>query len=126
MFSVTVTGICSPRSAQWSAFLLSSDIEDPVVDFCESPPEFITSTADVDIEWDEPVFHDNSKEEVIISQTHNFGFFPFGDTEVVYTAKDGSGNSAECRITIRLQSKLSSSYSLTGLSPHLRTLLCLA
>ena len=37
------------------------DVEPPVVDFCESPPEFITDTEDVEIEWDEPIFHDNSR-----------------------------------------------------------------
>ena len=73
------------------------------MDFCESPPEFITSTEDVDIEWDEPIFHDNSRDELTIIQSHGFGRFPFGDTEVLYTAEDGAGNSAECRITVRLQ-----------------------
>lgn len=75
------------------------------MDFCESPPEFITNTADVDIEWDEPIFHDNSKDELDIKQTRPFGRFPFGDTEVVYTATDSSGNGVECRITVRLQRK---------------------
>lgn len=73
------------------------------MDFCESPPEFITSTDDVDIEWDEPIFHDNSRDELTIIQTHGFGRFNFGDTEVLYTAQDRAGNSAECRITVRLQ-----------------------
>ena len=39
-----------------------------MIDFCESPPEFITDTVEVDIEWDEPIFHDNSRTELIISQ----------------------------------------------------------
>jgi len=37
------------------------DVEPPVVDYCESPPEFITDTEDVEIVWDEPIFHDNSR-----------------------------------------------------------------
>ena len=81
------------------------DVEDPVVDFCESPPEFITSTSDVDIEWDEPIFHDNSRGDLTITQTHQFGRFPFGNTDVVYTATDGAGNSVTCNISVVLQRK---------------------
>ena len=83
-----------------------SDTEKPVIDFCESPPEFITNTDDVDIEWDEPLFHDNSREPLTIVQTHKFGKFPFGDTVVTYAATDRAGNSATCRITIKLASKI--------------------
>ena len=82
-----------------------SDTQPPVVDFCESPPEFITDTEDVDIEWDEPIFHDNSRETLSISQTHTFGRFKFGETDIVYIASDSSGNTAECKITVSLQSK---------------------
>ena len=85
--------------------MLNSDVEDPVVDFCESPPEFITSTSDVDIEWDEPIFHDNSRGDLTITQTHQFGRFPFGNTDVVYTATDGAGNSVTCNISVVLQRK---------------------
>ena len=42
-------------------FVFFSDVEPPVVDYCESPPEFITDTEDVEIDWDEPIFHDNSR-----------------------------------------------------------------
>ena len=83
-----------------------SDTQPPVIDFCESPPDFITATDDVDIEWDEPLFHDNSREPLTITQTHKFGRFPFGDTEVTDMAIDKSGNSATCKIHIRLASKL--------------------
>lgn len=84
--------------------MLNPDVEDPVVDFCESPPEFITSTADVEIEWDEPIFHDNSRGDLTITQTHHFGrSFPFGNTDVVYTATDDTGNSVTCNISVVLQ-----------------------
>jgi hypothetical protein len=76
-----------------------------VVDICESPPEFITPTEEVEVEWDEPLFHDNSREELLISQTHSFGRFPFGTTAVTYSARDSSGNTANCTIYITLQSK---------------------
>ena len=32
-----------------------------MVDFCESPPNFISDTEDVVLDWDEPMFHDNSR-----------------------------------------------------------------
>lgn len=56
------------------------------------------------MEWDEPLFHDNSKDAPTVTQSHTFGTFPFGQTEVVYTATDGSGNSVSCNITIKLNS----------------------
>ena len=99
-----------------------SDTEKPVIDFCESPPEFITNTDDVDIEWDEPLFHDNSREPLTIVQTHKFGKFPFGDTVVTYAATDRAGNSATCRITITLASKIKH-VLLKSLSIKHRTLL---
>ena len=75
-----------------------------MIDYCESPPEFITDTDDVDIEWDEPIFHDNSRENPTIVQSHKFGKFKFGETEVSYVASDSSGNSVECKIIVSLQS----------------------
>ena len=57
------------------------------------------------MEWDEPLFHDNSKDAPTVTQSHIFGTFPFGQTEVVYTATDASGNSVSCNITIKLNSK---------------------
>jgi hypothetical protein len=91
--------------------MLFEDLEPPVVDLCESPPEFITSTAEVEVDWDEPLFHDNSREELLITQSHTFGRFPFGTTLVTYTATDSSGNTAACSINITLQSKLENEFS---------------
>ena len=81
------------------------DKQPPVIDYCESPPEFITDTDEVDVEWDEPIFHDNSREELLINQTHEFGRFRFGETDITYIASDSSGNKAECTITVSLQRK---------------------
>ena len=84
---------------------LFSDTQPPVIDYCESPPEFISHTNQLSLEWDEPLFHDNSKKPLTVTQSHDFGFvFPFGETNVEYTATDPSGNSATCRITIKLSS----------------------
>ena len=77
-----------------------------MIDYCESPPEFISHTNQLSLEWDEPLFHDNSKKPLTVRQSHDFGFeFPFGETNVEYTATDASGNSASCLITIKLSSK---------------------
>ena len=76
-----------------------------MIDFCESPPDFITNTEEVDIDWDEPLFHDNSRAPLTITQSRTFGRFSFGDTLVSYTARDEAGNSATCNITIRLASE---------------------
>ena len=104
MFSVTVTG--EMKYGLYKKLMPFPDVEDPVVDFCESPPEFITSTSEVDIEWDEPIFHDNSRSDLTITQTHQFGRFPFGTTDVVYTATDDARNSVTCNISVVLQRKL--------------------
>ena len=50
--------------------LLNLDVEPPVVDYCESPPEFITDSEDVVIEWDQPIFHDNSRSGWIYTSIH--------------------------------------------------------
>ena len=76
-----------------------------MIDFCESPPDFITITDDVDIEWDEPLFHDNSREPLTIQQSHKFGRFPFDQTVVTYVATDRAGNSASCDLIIKLASE---------------------
>ena len=100
-----------------------------MVDLCESPPEFITPTDDVTIDWDEPLFHDNSREELTIRQSHAFGRFPFGTTAVTYTASDSSGNTATCNISITLQSRQILCVTFMGIyciSSKIRTLDILA
>ena len=105
-FSVTVKGNFTLRYVIHSNIPLKiPDTQPPVIDFCESPPDFITITENVDIEWDEPLFHDNSREPLTIKQSHKFGRFPFGQTFVSYVATDSAGNSAACDITIKLASE---------------------
>ena len=114
VFSVTVLGLIWCKVVSSARFC--SDTQPPVIDFCESPPEFITLSNDLDIEWDEPLFHDNSKLSPSITQSHSFGRFPFGETDVTYTATDSSGNSVSCHITIKLSSiyNLSQTVGLTS------------
>lgn len=83
-----------------------TDLEPPIVDFCQSPPVFlINNDEDVasEVEWDEPIFHDNSLEPLKISKSHEFGNFPLGVTTVTYLAWDSSGNKATCQIDIEIQ-----------------------
>ncbi|KAG0721268.1 Sushi, von Willebrand factor type A, EGF and pentraxin domain-containing protein 1 [Chionoecetes opilio] len=44
------------------------DEEAPRVDWCESPPIFLSHEEDVDVYWEEPLFSDNSGKEVQVRQ----------------------------------------------------------
>ena len=86
--------------------LLLTDSEAPIIDFCQSPPVFLTNNGENvagNVEWDEPIFHDNSKDPIKINKTHGFGDFPLGSTKVTYVATDSSGNQATCDLTIEVQ-----------------------
>lgn len=55
------------------SFFKIPDREPPVIDFCQSPPIFLVDSSDdisrgfiTDIEWSEPIFHDNSLDDVSI------------------------------------------------------------
>ena len=99
--------------------LFLSDIEPPVTDFCQSPPIFLVDSPQdlelgyiTDIEWSEPIFHDNSLDElsidVDITTNDNFadGRFAIGETtKVVYRATDSSGNNSTCSMEISVQGK---------------------
>lgn len=39
------------------------------MDWCDSPPIFLSHEEDVDVYWEEPMFSDNSGEEVHVSTT---------------------------------------------------------
>ena len=95
------------RNSAKLAILL--DLEPPVVDFCQSPPVFVLNpgqTLATDVEWDEPVFHDNSLTPLNVSRTADLGSdFPIGVTNVTYLARDLAGNKALCVITIQVEGK---------------------
>ncbi len=103
-------------------FLLMSDEEAPVVDFCESPPIFlVTNEQDLErksaeVTWDPPIFHDNSLKDVLNvtlvlgndpvkhSPPHATHVLPIGQTtQIKYTAKDEAGNEAFCDMEITVQ-----------------------
>ncbi|XP_063877551.1 sushi, von Willebrand factor type A, EGF and pentraxin domain-containing protein 1-like isoform X4 [Scylla paramamosain] len=79
------------------------DEEAPRVDWCESPPIFLSHEEDVDVYWEEPIFSDNSGKEVQVTRSLDPGRFPQGDTLVEYLAMDEAGNTASCNITITVQ-----------------------
>ncbi len=80
-----------------------TDNQPPIVDQCESPPIFLLRDRDVSVVWDEPQFSDNSGKAPTVSRSHNPGPFPLGETEVIYTAEDESGNNSTCILVIRVQ-----------------------
>ncbi|KAL0279548.1 UNVERIFIED_CONTAM: hypothetical protein PYX00_001077 [Menopon gallinae] len=82
------------------------DNEIPKVFNCESPPTFYMSdldSADLDVNWTEPIFTDNSVTPLKIEKSHEFGNFSLGTTTVVYTATDASGNSVNCSLNITIE-----------------------
>ncbi|KAK8726504.1 hypothetical protein OTU49_010282 [Cherax quadricarinatus] len=79
------------------------DEEAPRVDWCDSPPIFLSHEEDVDVYWEEPIFSDNSGKAVQVTRSQEPGQFPQGDTMVEYWAVDEAGNVASCNITITVQ-----------------------
>ena len=79
------------------------DMEPPTVDQCESPPTFLLRDRSVNVTWDEPIFSDNSAKLANVQRSHDPGVFPLGETEIVYTASDESGNNATCKIVVNVQ-----------------------
>ena len=54
----------------------------------------------------EAVFSDNSGKAPTVERSHDPCRFPLGETQVVYTASDESGNNRMCAIVIRIQEPL--------------------
>lgn len=91
------------------------------MDFCTSPPIFLVKNeadlaqGEAKVEWDPPIFHDNSLQDVLdvslkIGQQNlktieeASHVLPIGQsTQVIYEAKDEAGNSAFCSMEITLQ-----------------------
>lgn len=74
---------------------------------CVDPPTFYTnfeSSLD-NVTWDEPVFYDNSRIPVRVSQSHESGknIFSIGQTRVFYNAVDKYGNRATCVLNITVE-----------------------
>ncbi|XP_071823795.1 uncharacterized protein [Apostichopus japonicus] len=51
--------------------------------------------------WTDPVATDDSGVVVLVTQSHfSNSMFPVGETQVMYTYRDGSGNTAECTFNV--------------------------
>ena len=96
------------------------DVEPPVVDFCESPPIFLVKNeADLarnkaQVEWDPPIFHDNSLGDALnltlsiegknVPSLNSKYILPLGKaSQVLYEVTDLAGNVAQCQMEITLQ-----------------------
>lgn len=80
-----------------------TDKEPPRIDRCVAPPTFITKDQYANVTWDEPIFSDNSQEEVTVTSSHEPGPFPHGEVSVVFVAVDSSGNNNSCTLTIEVK-----------------------
>lgn len=83
-------------------------VEDNTIPSTENCPINITVFANANCEstatWDIPTFTDNCDSSPQVTSSHNPGdTFPFGDTEVTYTATDNAGNEAICSFTVSVQ-----------------------
>ena len=106
---------------KWKFFsLFFVDVEPPVVDFCESPPIFLVKNErdlarnKAQVEWDPPIFHDNSLGDALnvtlsiqgqsTADLKTKHVLPIGKTtEIIYEVSDSAGNNAQCQMEITLQ-----------------------
>ena len=79
-----------------------SDQTVPRIDRCASPPPVVSHDQYARVEWENPLFSDNSDDELQIKSSHQPGLFPQGTTDVTYTAYDTSGNNNTCTLEIRV------------------------
>ncbi|XP_030830199.1 uncharacterized protein LOC588928 isoform X14 [Strongylocentrotus purpuratus] len=97
------------------------DVETPVISGCPSDitvsVEATESTSNVS--WTEPTAADNSNNVGLTTSHSPYSIFSIGNTNVTYTATDGSGNSDTCLFVVTVLDKVnpllncSSSISLT-------------
>lgn len=79
-----------------------SDKQVPTIDRCFSPLPIVSPEPYAEVSWEEPIFSDNSGNDVKIRRSHAPGLFPKGKTEVVYRAYDDSGNNRSCVLRINI------------------------
>lgn len=77
------------------------DNEPPKVLKCPFKIEKNTTEPKMAVYWNEPIFKDNSREDVIIKKSHEPGHsFEVGRHSVNYLARDLSGNVAKCKFEV--------------------------
>ncbi|XP_038074659.1 mucin-3A-like isoform X2 [Patiria miniata] len=90
-------------TCQFNVFV--NDVQPPVITGCPmNLPRFPTDpTRDTARAfWDEPQASDNSGSVTLTSNYDVGDAFPVGDTVVVYTAEDGSGNAVNCSFVVQV------------------------
>ncbi|XP_053395851.1 sushi, von Willebrand factor type A, EGF and pentraxin domain-containing protein 1-like [Mercenaria mercenaria] len=83
-------------------YVIVKDKQAPTIDRCFSPLPIVSPEPYADVSWEEPIFSDNSGNDVMIRRSHAPGLFPKGKTEVIYKAYDDSGNSRSCVLKINI------------------------
>ncbi|XP_022647927.1 sushi, von Willebrand factor type A, EGF and pentraxin domain-containing protein 1-like isoform X3 [Varroa destructor] len=104
--NITYTATDSQENKNSCTFSVTViDEEPPTVDRCESPAVTLSSDGQgAKVVWEEPLFSDNSNEDVFIWSSHKPGqYFPINDTVVTYNAADNSGNNASCTFNITVK-----------------------
>ncbi|CAH1105370.1 unnamed protein product [Psylliodes chrysocephalus] len=83
--------------------VIIKDSEPPYFENCEDPPIFLSNDpSGANITWEEPHASDNSQ-NVMLTKSHEFGFFKIGTTPVKYVALDNHNNSNICIINITVE-----------------------
>ncbi|KAL4236643.1 biological adhesion [Mactra antiquata] len=83
-------------------YIIVKDKQPPTIDRCFSPLPVVSPEPYAQVDWEEPMFSDNSGNDVRMRRSHAPGLFPKGKTEVVYTAYDESGNFRTCVLKINI------------------------
>jgi len=108
--------VASQKKVKVLYIILTSfvDKQKPTLDRCFSPLPIVSPEAYTHVTWEEPIFSDNSGEEVRIRRSHVPGLFPQGIAEVTYIAYDASGNNNTCTLRINVIRKTHFQYCQTG------------
>lgn len=91
----------SGLSSTCNVSVMVVDNEPPKIVECPFKVERNTTEVQVAVYWKEPIFKDNSKEDVTIRKSHEPGHtFEVGRHSVIYMAIDASQNVAKCRFEV--------------------------
>ncbi|XP_052257236.1 sushi, von Willebrand factor type A, EGF and pentraxin domain-containing protein 1-like isoform X1 [Dreissena polymorpha] len=90
------------NKAECHFYIVVKDRQKPTVDRCFHPLPLVSADVYTEVTWEEPLFSDNSGQELRIRRSHAPGLFPLGITEVQYIAYDPSGNSNNCTVRINV------------------------
>lgn len=83
-------------------FVLITDVETPVISGCPSDITVSVKATEStsNVSWTEPTAADNSNNVGLTTSHSPNSIFSIGNTNVTYTATDGSGNSDTCLFVV--------------------------